>query len=172
MSYLILIVAFVFPVALLIFAIFAFIAILTGAPFVPSSVERVKRMVELAHIKPAQYVIDLGSGDGRILIAAAQAGARAVGIEINPILVLFTKLKLWWHNLTEQVRVITGDFRKFNIKDADTIFCYHLPGKMAELERKIKAEAKPGAKVVLNAFPFPKLKPIKHSDQLFLYVIR
>lgn len=159
------------PLILLIFAVFAFIAIFVGAPFVPSSSDRVRRMIALADIKPTELVVDLGSGDGRILIAAAAAGARAIGIEINPVLALVTKLKLWWHNHSAQVRVVIGDFRTFSIKDADTIFCYHLPGKMEELEKKIRAEAKPGAKIILNAFPFPVLKPREQADHLYVYVI-
>lgn len=168
---LLIIIIFILAIMLLIFAIFAFVAILIGAPYVPSSSERVKQMIELAKIKPAELVVDLGSGDGRILIAAAAAGARAVGIEINPVLVLITKLKARLLGFSDQVRVIVGDFRDFSIRDADTIFCYHLPGKMLELERKIRKEAKPGARVVLNAFPFPKLKPAKTAEKLFVYVV-
>jgi len=171
MFYITILVLLLVPLTLFIFAIFAFIAILIGAPYVPSSAERVRQMIDLAKIKPAELVVDLGSGDGRILMAAARAGARAVGIEINPVLAGLSKLKAWWLGLSDQVRVITGDFRAFNIKDADTIFCYHLPGKMLELERKIKKQAKPGAKVILNAFPFPKLKPKLRLEKLYVYVV-
>lgn len=171
MLYIISVLLITAPLILLIFAVFAVVAVLVGAPFVPSSSQRVASMVALANIQPTELVIDLGSGDGRILIAAARSGARAIGIEINPVLALITKLKVWWHDLSAQVRVVVGDFRGFSINDADTIFCYYLPGKMAKLEKKIKAEAKPGAKIVLNAFPFPTLKPVRTTDHLYVYVV-
>ncbi|MBI3261483.1 class I SAM-dependent methyltransferase [Candidatus Berkelbacteria bacterium] len=171
MGYIVFIFFVFLSLVLLLFALFAVVAVLIGAPFVPSSSDRVSRMVALAKIQPAQLVVDLGSGDGRILIAAARSGARAIGIEINPTLVVLARAKAFLHGLSNQVRVVIGDFRAFNIKDADTIFCYHLPGKMAALEAKIKAEAKPGAKIVLNAFPFPKLKPVQQADHLYVYVI-
>ncbi|MFY9484289.1 MAG: class I SAM-dependent methyltransferase [Patescibacteria group bacterium] len=171
MGYIIVSFFIILSLVLLLFAVFAVVALLVGAPFVPSSTDRVDRMVALAKIQPAQLVVDLGSGDGRILIAAARSGARAIGIEINPTLVVLARVKALLHGLSNQVRVVIGDFRTFNVKDADTIFCYHLPGKMAALEAKIRAEAKPGAKIVLNAFPFPKLKPVKTIDHLYVYVV-
>lgn len=128
-------------------------------------------MVALANIQPTELIVDLGSGDGRILIAAARSGARAIGIEINPVLATVSRLTARLLGFRDQVRVVIGDFRGFNIKDADTIFCYHLPGKMAQLEAKIRAEAKPGAKIVLNAFPFPGLKPRREADNLYVYVV-
>ncbi|MBI3495273.1 methyltransferase domain-containing protein [Candidatus Berkelbacteria bacterium] len=170
----VLIIAFIImlmALGILCFAIFALIALAVGAPYVPSSSERVRRMTVLANISPGDHVVDLGSGDGRLLVAAARRGAHVTGIEINPILVIISRAWLFLKFHSAKHRVLFGDFRRFSLKTADIIFCYHLPGKMAALERQIRAEAKPGAIIILNAFPFPGLKPRQISNNLYVYVV-
>ncbi|TSA46497.1 SAM-dependent methyltransferase, partial [bacterium] len=62
-----------------------------GALFVPTHRDKVKKIIELAHVQPGEKAVDLGSGDGRILIALAQAGADAHGFEINPLLIIWSR---------------------------------------------------------------------------------
>lgn len=165
--------------AILIF--FLALAFLTGAPFVPSTKATSKAMIDLAQIKPGMKVYDLGSGDGRLLILAAKKGAKAVGLEINPFLVLLTQLKIFWFSLkggglkgvthgTNEVR--WQSFWNANLSEADVIFVYLLPWKMEALARKLQKELKPGSLVISNSFIFPKWKILRQDTLNHVYVFR
>lgn len=160
-------VSFLFLILQLGFVIFFFymcIASLTGAPFVPTKNAPADAMIRLADIHRGDIVYDLGSGNGKLLLLAAKKGAKAVGFEINPILVLFSILhgtKTRWKN-----------FWNADIHDADIIFVYLLPWKMKRLADKIKKELKPGAIVVSNSFIFPGWKILRQDTAAHVYVFR
>lgn len=138
------------------------VSFFTGAPFVPSNRKSAQAMVDIAKIKPGMIVYDLGSGDGRLLRAATKKGAHAVGIEINPFLVLWSRMKkltVRWQNLW------TAD-----IQDADVVFVYLLPGHMKKLEQKLKSELRPGALIVSNSFIFPNLNIVRQDKENHIYV--
>ena len=82
-------------------------------------------MLKIAKIKPGDVVYDLGSGDGRILLEAARHfGARAVGIEIDPLRYIITKIKIHVLNLQDSVQIIWGNFFKQDLSNADIIIVY------------------------------------------------
>jgi len=149
------------------FVIFIFymcIAYLTGAPFVPSKRATADAMIRLADIKKGDIVYDLGSGNGKLLLMATRKGARAIGYEINPILVLFSNLRgapTRWKN-----------FWHADIRDADVIFIYLIPWKMERLVAKIKKECKHGTIIVSNSFIFPNWKIIRQDARNHVYVFR
>jgi len=149
----------------LLFAIFLFyfcIAFVSGAPFVPTKNEAADAMIRLAHIKKGDYVYDLGSGDGKLLVRAKQRGARAVGYEINPLLVLYSnifKRKTRWKN-----------FWTADIHDANVVFIYLLPWKMDRLAAKLQKECKKGTTIVSNSFIFPKWKILRQDTANHVYV--
>ncbi|MDP3770028.1 MAG: methyltransferase domain-containing protein [bacterium] len=144
---------------------------LKGAPFVPSKPNRVKTMIELANITQGTRVIDLGSGDGSILIKAAMAGAIATGIEINPFLIPYSRWRARRAGVQHSVTVIRGEINNFPIDQADVIFLYLLPKFLVKLKSKLAAELKPGALVISNAFPVPGWTPIQEKNGVFLYQI-
>lgn len=140
------------------------VSFFTGGPFVPSRKKSVEKMIELAYIKPGMVVYDLGSGDGRILREAQKYGAKAIGIEMNPFLILFCKMKklhVRWQNLW------TSD-----IHDADVVFVYLLPINMKKLGRKLQTELRKGALVVSNSFIFPNWKILRQDVKSHTYVFR
>jgi ribosomal protein L11 methylase PrmA len=143
----------------ILFAILFFflcIAFITGAPFVPSTGTVTKKMVTLAHITKGTVVYDLGSGDGRLLFAAAEKGAaKVVGLEINPYLVLFTNIRIFFSPYRSTVTCRWQNFWTAHLTDADIVFVYLLPWKMDTLKRKLEKELKPGSRVVSNSFIFP-----------------
>lgn len=95
------------------------------APFVASSVRIVDRMLELAHLKPGETLYDLGCGDGRILIAAAEKyKVKAVGVEISPKLVAEARANIARAGLTDQASVIKGDLLDTDLSDADVVTIY------------------------------------------------
>lgn len=141
------------------FLLFLIIAFITGAPFVPTSNPAVSVAIKLAKLKKGDTIIDLGSGDGRILFAAAKQGATAIGYEINPFLVLYTNIraKLSKNN---RVKAKWKNFWTSSFHEADAVFVYLLPWKMKALEKKLIRELETGSRVVSNSFIFPHLKPL------------
>lgn len=145
-----------------VFLLFLVASFLTGAPFVPSRKRGVETMIKLAHIKPGMTVYDLGSGDGRILRAAEKRGAKAIGIEINPFLVLYSRMRgldVRWKSLWTA-----------NISNADVVFVYLLPINMKKLEQKFERELRPGSLVVSNSFIFPKWNILRQDTKEHIYV--
>lgn len=149
---------------------FLTLAFLTGAPFVPSTSEVTTAMIRLANIKKGQIIYDLGSGDGRLLFAAAKEGATAIGYEINPYLVLYTILKQiitpYGHHITVRWR----NFWSAPLSDASVVFVYLLPWRMHTLEQKLKRELKPGTIIVSNSFIFNNWEITKKDEKHHVYL--
>lgn len=159
----------------LFFALFIFfltVAFLTGAPFVPSNKKTSKKMVELAHITKNSVVYDLGSGDGRLLFLSRKYGAKKiVGIEINLILVLYTKIRIIFSR-QKHIHAYWGNFWMSSLSDATVVFVYLLPWKMEALAKKLKKELQPGTIVVSNSFIFPGWEIIREDKEAHVYVFK
>src|SRR3989344_5527193 len=153
--------AIVFAAALFLFvSVYAtIVSFYKGAPYVRSKKARVRTMFELADIKEGERVVDLGSGDGLILIEAAKRGAVATGIEINPFLVWYSKRRVKKSGFGKRVKIIKSDFRKYDLREADVVFLYLWPSTNEGLEYKFSRELKPGTRVISNGFPLPGLEP-------------
>jgi SAM-dependent methyltransferase len=165
----------IFMLLNLVFALIMFfltIAFLTGAPFVPTVSKTSRKMLELSHIKKGMKVYDLGSGDGRLLILAANQGAQATGYEINPFLVLFTYVRKLFSQNRNSIHVYWKNFWTAHFSDADIVYIYLLPWRMDTLEAKLKKQLKPGAKVVSNSFIFKNWKPIESDPDTHVYVYK
>lgn len=117
-------------------------------------------------------VYDLGSGDGRLLKLAAERGCQAVGFEINPFLVFFTKIRFYFSPYRKLIRVHWSNFWKADFRDADAVFVYLLPWKMVKLENILKDKLGPGALIVSNSFIFPHLKLIRKDESSHVYVFK
>lgn len=154
--------------ALALFVFFLVLAFLTGAPYVPSTNPVARSMIELARLKKGMTVYDLGSGDGKLLLLAASEGAHAVGIEINPFLVLLSKLR----TIGKNISVHWGSFWHADLKGGDILFIYLLPWRMENLAKLLKEKAKPGALVVSNSFVFPNWKIVRQDKDNHVYVFR
>lgn len=156
-----------------VFITYLCLAFITGAPFVPSTPHVAESMIRLAHIKPDMKVYDLGSGEGRLLFLAAKNGATAIGLEINPLLVLFTYLKILLSPYRKRVRVQWKNLWKADLRDADVVFIYLLPWRMEQLEQILKTQLKKGTLVVSNSFMFPNLQNIRQdkASHVFIYKI-
>ena len=132
------------------------------APFVTSPQSVVERMLEAAQIKPNELVYDLGSGDGRVLITAAQKyAARGVGIEISEPLVKATNDRLQRLNLANRVRIIHEDLMNVDLSPADVVIIY-LESKSNEMLRpNMEKYLRPGARVVSHDFEVKGWKPAR-----------
>lgn len=164
---------FLFLFINLLFAIFIFflcISFITGAPFVPSFKKSASSMITLAHITPGMNIVDLGSGDGRLLFLAASYGAKAIGYEINPILVLYTMFRAFFSSHRRSVSVYWKNFWSADINSADVVFVYLLPWKMNELQSMLEQHLKPQTLIVTNSFMFPDWIPIRSDIGAHVYV--
>ncbi len=155
-----------------IYLLYYLVAFLSGAPFVPSALATSKKMVELSGVRSGMHVYDLGSGDGRILELAAARGARAIGFEINPLLVLYSNIRLLPLWVSGKAKTVWKDFWKSNLTGADAVFVYLLPWRMSRLQEKLKRDLKPGSVVVTNSFIFPDWKIWKQDTKLHVYAYK
>lgn len=126
-------------------------------------------MLELAQIKPGEKVIDLGSGDGSLVTEAAGRGAEAIGVEINPFLVWYSRWRIKKANLQDKTKIIRGDFRNFSLDQANVVFLYLWPETVAKLKEKLIRELRPGARVISNGFPLAGWHPQAAENGVFLY---
>jgi cyclopropane fatty-acyl-phospholipid synthase-like methyltransferase len=142
-----------------------------GGPWLPSRMEMVHKLLQLADVKPDEVVYDLGCGDGRVLVTAARKyGARAVGIELDPLRFTWCQLLITVLGLRSRVKVIRGDLFKIDVSQADVVFCYLLPNVYPRLEKKLLSELRPGTRVISHTFPFPQVKLSKQDGKARLYI--
>ena len=132
----------------------------TGGPYVPTPPIVVEAMLKLAGVGPADYVIDLGSGDGRIvLMAATKFKARGKGVDIDPDLVERANASARKLGVADRAKFEVQDVLKADIGRATVMTLYLLPGMMVSLQQKLLAELKPGTRIVSHDFTFDKWKP-------------
>ena len=135
-----------------------------GAPYAPTRMPVVRKAFKMLGINEEDTLIDLGVGDGSILISAATCGANAYGYELSPIMWAIAYLRCAWH---KKARVLFGNFYKKPIEDATVIFAFLMPDKMTGVLEHLKKQSMPKAKYFLAyAFPF------KESDIVPISVIR
>jgi predicted RNA methylase len=145
---------------------------MVGGPWVPSSMQVVHRMLELAEVGPQDVVYDLGCGDGRIILAAARRyHARAVGIEIDPLRYLWCQFLITILGQRKHIRVIFGNLFNKDLSEADVVICYLMPDALSKLEKKLKMELRPGSRVVSNRFTFPTLEKVHEDGSAILYAV-
>lgn len=141
-------------------------AMMAGAPFVPTPMRQVERMLSAVPLKKGMTLYDLGSGDGRLVYRASKDyGVRAIGYEFSPFVWLwsvFLKIVKW----RSKAELRFGNFWKKDLSDADVIVCYLLPGTMEKMHKQLFPRLKPGTLIISHAFSIPDLKPIKTLDRL------
>lgn len=143
-------------------------AVVFGAPFIPSFPKTVKTIMRLSGVKKGEKVVDLGSGDGRILLAFARKGIEAHGYEINPILVGWSWLSIRRAGLNGLAHVHFRSYWGVDLREFDVVVVYGVSGMMKRLEKKLKKELKKGSRVVSAIFNFPGWLEEKEEDGVFV----
>jgi tRNA1(Val) A37 N6-methylase TrmN6 len=150
------------------------------APYYPTPETIVDRMLQLSGLKAGEKMYDLGSGDGRIVILAAQKfHAEAVGIELDKDLFKLSLEKIRNLHLEKDAHIINGDLLKQNYSSADVVTVYLLPGFIDKVQPLLDQQLKKGARVVAHDFEFKNWTPDKveniaddgdgRSHTLYLY---
>jgi len=154
--------------------------LLKQAPYVPTPQDVVEKMLDLAKVTSDDVVYDLGSGDGRIVITAAQKyGAHAVGIEINPDLYRQSSDRIKTLGLEDKAHIICEDFFDVSLHHATVVTLYLLTSFNEKLRPKLELQLPTGARIVCHDFHIPGWDPDKVIDvvskngishKLYLYV--
>jgi len=138
------------------------------APFVPTPMPVVERMLELARVSKDDVVFDLGSGDGRVVITAAHRyGARGVGVEINPVWVRDARRYAEQAGVTDRVTFRIEDLFAIDLREATVVTLYLLPWINRKLAPRFRAELKPGARIVSHEYGIGDWPP-DHTEQMFV----
>jgi len=153
----------------IVFSIFFLWPFLFGAPFEPTSEKKIKKMIRLSKVKKGDKAVDLGSGDGRIVIALAKQGAEAHGYEINPFLVLISRYRIKKVGLKGKAFIHWKNFWNVDFKKYDVVMLFQFKTIMDKLEKKLKKELKPGSRVVSYYWKFPKWKNSNKIENIYLY---
>jgi SAM-dependent methyltransferase len=119
--------------------------------WVPTPPELVERMLDLARVTPQDVVMDLGSGDGRNVIAAAKRGARAIGVEYNPNMVTLSTKSAQEAGVADKATFVEGDMYQADISKANVMALFLLPSNMLQLRQKF-LDLRPGSRIVSNTF--------------------
>lgn len=152
-----------FAIIFLLLAAFGLV-MLVGAPYVPTLRPQTTAALELLDLRPGQTLLELGSGDGTVLVAAAQAGLCVIGIELNPFLVAVSWLRT--RKYRRQVRIIWGNLWWVRWPACDGVFVFLLGRFMPKLDRRMQQIKKPLASF---AFRIPGREIIAERAGVFLY---
>lgn len=141
--------------------------------FVPTRDAVVAGMMRMANVTKDDVVYDLGSGDGKIVIAAAKLGARGVGVDIDPRRISEANANAEREGVTDRVQFILGDIfdPAIKISEASVVTLYLLPALNVKLMPRLKAELRPGTRVVSNSFDMGPDWPPERTDQVENFTI-
>ena len=143
------------------------------SPWWQTNAKRSRLICKMAKVTDKDVVYDLGSGDGTLLrIAAKEFGAKAIGVEIDPFRVWYSRLATLFTGQTGRVKIIRKNFFDADIRDATVVFMYLIPKALARLRPKLLNELKPGTRVI--TFVYRIDLPIVHEDlknEMYLHEI-
>ena len=144
-------------------------------PYAETRTEAVEKMLDMARVGPGDRVIDLGTGDGRMLLQAAARGAGGLGVDIDPVLVAGANASARRQGVSDRVTFRTQDLFDTPIADADVVTMFLLPDINLKLRPRLLSELRPGARVVSHAFTMgdwkPDLAERVGGSRLYLWVI-
>lgn len=166
----------IFVIVFLLLVSFAY-AGLRGAPWVPTKSDDVERFLKLADIKAGAKVYDLGCGDGRLLCAAARAGAEATGWELSLLPYALANVRRLFQEERKHIKIIYGDFWRTDLSEADVIYFFLMPKVYPKIKAKFEKELKKGAKVISYVWPIEGWQSeiidcLEGQASLYLYMIK
>ena len=133
------------------------------APYVPTPANVVDKMLDMANVGPGDYVIDLGCGDGRIVIAAARRGATGLGVDIDEKLIRKARGNAREAGVSDQVMFLKQDLFKTDISGASVITVYLYPSLINKLRPVFTEQLDPGARIVSHDFDMDNWKSDRHT---------
>ena len=138
-------------------------------PFVTTSADTAKDIVRFADLKAGQRAVDLGSGDGRVVLELAKAGLIVDGFEHKPELVRRSRQRIRDANLQDHAQIFATSFWDVDLSSYDVIYIYGMNSVLGRVEKKLEKEMRPDAKFISNVFKLPHWRPKKSEKYLHLY---
>jgi hypothetical protein len=164
---------FVGSLFILLGGLWLIIPALYGVPWVPTREKRIRKALELAKLQPGETLYDLGAGDGRVLLMAAnEFGAQAVGIEIGPVQCVLGWLRILLSGSKHKARVRCGNFYHADVAEADVVFVYLTSAQTTRLQKKLAQELRAGTRVVSVAADFPDWQPEFVDREMLIFVYK
>lgn len=139
------------------------------APYVPMNVDVVERVMRIAKIGPGDVFYDLGSGDGRLVIAAALHGAKAYGVELDKLRAFYSNFWIKLLRLSKNAKVINDNLFNVDLSKATVVNTYLLPETHEKLKQKLIKELKKGTKVTAVGFEYKDWKKVKIDPRGTIY---
>ncbi|EEB12119.1 conserved hypothetical protein [Pediculus humanus corporis] len=144
-------------------------------PYVPATDKQISNVLEALRGRSGT-LIDLGSGDGRIVFATAKKGFKSTGLELNPWLVIYSKLTAYYLKLNGKTKFLKCDLWKFDLKPYNNVVIFGVDSMMEELEVKFLKELEKDSYIIACRFPLNNIKPIKTIglgiDTVWVYEIK
>lgn len=156
-------------VLIIIVLLFGFV-VAFGAPYLPTLKKQTDEALDLLDLKPGHTLLELGCGDGRVMLAAAKRGLQVTGYELNPLLAITARLVTWRYRKT--TRVVWGNFWHKTWPETDAIFVFLLDRYMKKLDTKIiqqRHKQQHSIKLLSFTFKVPGRKPHRTKGGLYLY---
>ena len=139
-----------------------------GAPYLPTRKKQANQALDLLKLQKGDVFVDLGSGDGAVLIEAAQRGMVCYGYELNPLVYLVSKLRTLRYR--RQIKIYCRDFWQTPLpEDAKGVFVFLLDPFMERLDNKLSSEMSHGGQLVSYTFKIPNKKAVKSKNAMYLY---
>lgn len=157
---LILLAVFIFLTILLLLSAFGYFWSKYYVPFVPTRKKTIDKMIESASLKKNEVVYDLGCGDGRIVIAAENAGAKeSIGIEVAPFPYLLARMRVFFQGKGKSKILFENFYKNKDILNADVLFAFLLTKPMEKVFAEIWPKMKPGSRIISHLFTFKGIEP-------------
>lgn len=143
------------------------VAVLFGAPYLPIFNRDVEKLLDMLGPGEGKTLVDLGCGDGRVLLAAAKRGYSAVGYEINPMMWAIARVRTWRQK--DKISVKFSNYWSTDLGGYEVVFTFLIDHFMQKLEAKLVHELKPGAVLISYVFELPSKKPWRKTKNASLY---
>jgi SAM-dependent methyltransferase len=162
---------------LVIFGVYMIYNFLTQTPFYPSSVRELDKLIKegqikLPNVEKQLRFVDIGSGDGRFIIWAIRQGFLADGIEFNPFLFLFSRIKLILLGHGKNNKVYRKNFHKHKYTDYNIAYLFVFSKHMDKLRTKLESEMPKGSIIISNTFKFSDIKPDYSVGKFHVYTVK
>lgn len=155
---------------LLLFFLSFCVVLFFGPPYLPTLGPQVETALDLADLKAGETLLELGCGDGKVLVAAARRGWRAVGYELNPVLVLVCRVRTWRYR--KLVSVHWGNFLTQPWPPAEAIFIFGLQRIMPKLDKKVMQSISRPVKLLSFAFTIPERDAVASKNGIHVYMYK
>ncbi len=151
--------------------ILAVVFLIQGPPYVKSDDESALQIIRMVKKYKGKRLLDMGSGDGKLVILLAKEGFNIDGIELNPLLVFRSRRAIKKAGVEKNARIFWGNFWSFDVSNYDVVVLYVIKHIMPRLAKKLTTELHPGSYIVSNFFVFPGFKPVERKSRAVVYEV-